>query len=56
MVHNWHTLASLFRAGQEAIDEIGSFVRKVTSKDRQQIECTSAEGKDLPNSSSSATL
>lgn len=31
MVHNWHMLASVFRSGQDAIDEIGAFVRRVTS-------------------------
>jgi epsilon-lactone hydrolase len=30
MVHNWHMLASIFRSGQDAIDEIGAFVRRVT--------------------------
>jgi hypothetical protein len=30
MIHNWHMLASTFRSGQDAIDEIGAFVRRVT--------------------------
>jgi acetyl esterase/lipase len=30
MIHNWHTLASMFSVGQDAIDEIGAFVRRVS--------------------------
>jgi epsilon-lactone hydrolase len=32
MVHNWHVLASVFRSGRDAIDEIGAFVRRVTAR------------------------
>lgn len=28
MIHNWHTMASMFPEGQAAIDEIGAFVRR----------------------------
>jgi epsilon-lactone hydrolase len=31
MIHNWHALASMFKVGQEAIDEIGAFVRRVSA-------------------------
>jgi epsilon-lactone hydrolase len=31
MIHNWHTLASMFSVSQSAIDEIGAFVRRVTA-------------------------
>jgi acetyl esterase/lipase len=30
MIHNWHVLAGMFARCQDAIDEIGAFVRRVT--------------------------
>ena len=30
MIHNWHMLASTFRSGQDAIDDIGAFLWRVT--------------------------
>jgi monoterpene epsilon-lactone hydrolase len=39
MIHNWHTLASMFPIAQQAIDEIGAFVRRV---------CQTAELKRTP--------
>jgi hypothetical protein len=57
MVHNWHMLASVFRSGQDAIDEIGAFVRKVTAPERRRDNrpnrgCTSRPSNSAVNADS----